>query len=93
MSHPSPENCATCPVHHAGNLVKLGVDMANFDYVVVDMPKTIVQWTETVLTASHVYLAPVQLDMRSAQHTLRMLRALLHNKSSSNRNRLEPRAA
>jgi ferrous iron transport protein B len=34
MSHPSPENCATCPVHHVGNLVKLGVDMADFDYVV-----------------------------------------------------------
>lgn len=34
MSQPSPENCATCPVHHAANLIKLGVDMANYDYVV-----------------------------------------------------------
>ena len=49
---------------------------ANFDYVVVDMPTTIVQWTETVLTASHVYLTPLELDMRSAQNTLRMVRAL-----------------
>jgi len=48
----------------------------NFDYVVVDMPTTIVQWTETVLAHSHVYLAPVELDMRSAQNTLRMIRAL-----------------
>jgi len=34
MSQPSPENCATCPVHNAANLVRLGVDMSNFDYVV-----------------------------------------------------------
>ena len=34
MSHPSPENCATCPVHNVANLVKLGVDMENYDYVV-----------------------------------------------------------
>ncbi len=49
---------------------------ANFDYVVVDMPTTIVQWTETVLSASHVYLTALELDMRSAQNTLRMVRAL-----------------
>lgn len=49
---------------------------ANFDYVIIDMPTTIVQWTETVLSASHVYLAPLELDMRSAQNTLRMIRAL-----------------
>ena len=34
MSHPSPENCATCPAHNVANLVKLGVDMENWDYVV-----------------------------------------------------------
>ncbi len=54
----------------------LQVARANFDYVVVDMPTTIVQWTETVLSASHVYLAALELDMRSAQNALRMVRAL-----------------
>ena len=49
---------------------------ANFDYVVIDMPSTVVQWTETVLNAAHVYFAPLELDMRSAQNTLRMIRAL-----------------
>ena len=34
MSSPSPENCAACPVHHAANLTRLGVDMTEFDYVV-----------------------------------------------------------
>jgi pilus assembly protein CpaE len=54
------------------------IDMAaaNFDYVVIDMPKTIVAWTETVLTRSHVYFAMMELDLRSAQNVLRMVRAL-----------------
>lgn len=48
----------------------------NFDYVVIDMPSTVVQWTETVLQHAHVYFATMELDMRSAQNTLRMIRAL-----------------
>ncbi len=53
------------------------IDMAraNFDYVVIDMPSTVVQWTETVLTAAQVYFALLELDMRSAQNALRLLRA------------------
>lgn len=49
---------------------------ANFDFVVVDMPSTVVQWTETVLTHAHVYFALMELDMRSAQNALRLIRAL-----------------
>ena len=54
------------------------IDMArsHFDYVIIDMPKTLVQWTETVLSAAHVYLALIELDMRSAQNALRLKRAL-----------------
>lgn len=54
------------------------VEMArrHFDYVIVDMPKTIVVWTEAILHAAHVYFATLQLDMRSAQNTLRLKRAL-----------------
>lgn len=48
----------------------------NFDYVIIDMPSSVVQWTETVLHASHVYFALMELDMRSAQNTLRFVRAL-----------------
>ena len=47
-----------------------------FDYVVVDMPSTLVQWSETVLTQAHIYFAMLELDMRSAQNTLRFKRAL-----------------
>ncbi len=54
----------------------LAAARANFDYVVVDMPSTVVQWTEAVLNTAHVYFTPLELDMRSAQNTLRMIRAL-----------------
>ena len=49
---------------------------ANFDFVVIDMPGTVVQWTETVLTAADTYYATMELDMRSAQNALRLIRAL-----------------
>jgi pilus assembly protein CpaE len=54
----------------------LEVARSNFDYVVIDMPTTVVMWTETVLNAAQVYFAMTELDMRSAQNTLRMIRAL-----------------
>lgn len=54
------------------------IEMArsNFDFVVIDMPTTVVSWTETVLSQAHLYFAVMELDMRSAQNTLRMIRAL-----------------
>ena len=54
------------------------LDMARnqFDYVVIDMPSTLVQWSETVLNSAHVYFALLELDMRSAQNILRFKRAL-----------------
>ena len=54
----------------------LEVARTNFDYVLIDMPQCVVQWTETVLNAAHVYFALTELDMRSAQNTLRLIRAL-----------------
>ena len=54
------------------------IDMAraNFDFVVIDMPKTVVAWTETVLQRAHVYFVLMELDLRSAQNVLRFVRAL-----------------
>ncbi|MBT9244008.1 AAA family ATPase [Gemmobacter fulvus] len=54
----------------------LDMAQANFDFVIVDMPKTIVAWTETVLSRAHVYFAMMELDLRSAQNVLRLVRAL-----------------
>ncbi|MEL0437116.1 AAA family ATPase [Phycobacter sp. K97] len=54
------------------------IEMArsHFDFVVVDLPHTLVQWSETILQLAHVYFAVIELDMRSAQNTVRMKRAL-----------------
>ncbi|MEP2718130.1 AAA family ATPase [Pseudophaeobacter sp.] len=54
------------------------VEMArsHFDFVIIDMPHTLVQWSETILQMAHVYFALIELDMRSAQNALRMKRAL-----------------
>ena len=57
-----------------GQLIDLA--MANFDFVIVDMPTTVVQWTEAVLTRAHIYFAMLELDLRSAQNVLRFVRAL-----------------
>ena len=31
---PSATGCEACPSHHAGNLIKLGINMSNWNYVV-----------------------------------------------------------
>lgn len=49
---------------------------ANFDYVIIDMPTTIVSWTEAVLSRAHIYFALTELDLRNAQNILRLVRAL-----------------
>lgn len=54
----------------------LAIARDQFDYVIVDMPSTLVQWSEAVLTSAHVYFTLIELDMRCAQNTLRFKRAL-----------------
>lgn len=34
LPKPSPTACTTCPMHNAGNLLKLGINMDDWDYVV-----------------------------------------------------------
>lgn len=74
----------TCPVdmmpleivtaQDIGHLVDLA--RANFDYVIIDMPTTIVSWTEAVLSRAHIYFGLSELDLRNAQNILRLVRAL-----------------
>ncbi|MCK4713759.1 MAG: pilus assembly protein CpaE, partial [Marinosulfonomonas sp.] len=49
---------------------------SNFDYVIIDMPSTLVSWTEAVLAQAQVYFTTLEMDMRSAQNALRLIRAL-----------------
>lgn len=54
------------------------IDLAReaYDFVVIDVPTTLVSWSETVLEAAHVYFTLAELDMRSAKNALRFLRTL-----------------
>ncbi len=54
----------------------IGVARRNYDYVIIDMPSTVVQWTEAVLQEAQLFFSTLELDMRSAQNTLRLKRAL-----------------
>jgi len=49
---------------------------SHFDFVIIDMPGTIVNWTEAVLNDCHIYFSVLELEMRSAQNTQRLKRAL-----------------
>lgn len=54
------------------------VEMARerFDHVVIDMPRSVVEWTGTVLEVARAYLAVLALDLRSAENALRLMRAV-----------------
>lgn len=54
----------------------ISMAQAHFDYVIIDLPRAIMHWTETVLNMSDLFFAMIELDMRSAQNALRMIRAL-----------------
>ncbi len=54
----------------------LSLARAQFDFIIVDMPRTLVAWTETVLIEADCYFPIVELDMRSAQNTLRFIKTL-----------------
>lgn len=47
-----------------------------FDFVVVDMPQALMNWSEQVYTAAESFYALMEIDMRSAQNMFRFLRAL-----------------
>jgi pilus assembly protein CpaE len=54
----------------------IGLATQCFDIVVIDMPHTLVMWTETVLHRADVYFTTMELDMRSAQNAMRFIKAL-----------------
>lgn len=54
------------------------IDLAaeSFDIVIIDMPRTMVMWTETVLNRVDMYFTTLELDLRSAQNAMRFIKAL-----------------
>ncbi len=47
-----------------------------YDFIVVDLPKALTDWSASVLTSAETYFTLLELDMRSAQNLMRYLRVL-----------------
>ncbi len=58
--------------------VKAIINLAreSFDYVIIDMPQALMNWSEPVYSASDDFFAIMEIDMRSAQNMFRFLRTL-----------------
>ncbi|MEL6765864.1 MAG: AAA family ATPase [Pseudomonadota bacterium] len=56
------------------NMVRLARE--SFDYVVIDMPQALMNWSETVYSASDAFVVAMEIDMRSAQNMFRFTRTL-----------------
>jgi len=58
--------------------IKAIIDLAReaFDFVLIDMPQALMNWSEQVYTASNEFYALMEIDMRSAQNMFRFLRTL-----------------
>ncbi len=48
----------------------------SYDFVVCDMPSTLVSWSDKVLQMCETFFTVMEVDMRSAQNSLRFLRTL-----------------
>jgi len=48
----------------------------SYDFVIVDLPQALTNWSETVLQMAETYFCVMEVDMRSAQNMLRFLRSL-----------------
>jgi len=73
----APPEAVPLDIMGPGRIEKM-LDLAasQFDYVIIDLPNTLMSWSETVLEKSHLMFALAEMDMRSAQNALRFLRAL-----------------
>ena len=58
-----------------------------FDYVLIDMPQSLMNWSEQVYSASDVFFGIMEIDMRSAQNMFRFLRTLKSEDMDLDKNR------
>lgn len=54
----------------------LGLLRERYDFIVVDLPRALTEWSGTILTEAETFFCLLELDMRSAQNLMRYLRAL-----------------
>lgn len=74
---PSPPDALPLEFVSAEDITHL-IELAtsSYDFVIIDLPLALVSWSEVVLEQAHLYFGLVELDMRSAQNTLRFMRTL-----------------
>jgi pilus assembly protein CpaE len=73
----SPPEIVPLDIMGAGELNAI-LDLAQqcFDIVIVEMPRTLVVWSEAVLNRADIFFATLELDLRSAQDAMRFIKAL-----------------
>ena len=49
---------------------------SRYDFIIVDLPKALTDWSASVLNCAETYFSLLELDMRSAQNLMRYLRVL-----------------
>jgi len=54
----------------------LRILQSRYDFIIVDLPKALTDWSATVLNQAETYFSLLELDMRSAQNLMRYLRVL-----------------
>jgi len=54
----------------------LTIAQSRYDFVVIDMPPLLVNWTSDVLQMAETFFSVMTLDMRSAQNAIRFIRTL-----------------
>jgi pilus assembly protein CpaE len=74
---PSPQDAVPLEFISPEDITQL-IDLARscYDVVIIDVPRTLVSWSEIILNECELFLSLVSLDMRSAQNTQRFMRAL-----------------
>jgi pilus assembly protein CpaE len=73
----APMDALPLDIISAEDVVKLlDITASSYDFVIVDLPSTLVAWSDDVLQKAETFFALLEIDMRSAQNTLRFLRAL-----------------
>jgi MinD-like ATPase involved in chromosome partitioning or flagellar assembly len=73
----APPEIVPLDIMGAGELNAI-LDLAQrcFDIVIVEMPRTLVVWSEAVLNRADIFFATLELDLRSAQDAMRFIKAL-----------------
>ena len=54
----------------------LRILQSRYDFIIIDLPKALTDWSASVLTQAETYFSLLELDMRSAQNLMRYLRVL-----------------